>query len=35
MTEYEIFSYEAFRKKYREDIRIVKLEDHQILDILR
>lgn len=32
MTEYEIFSYEAFRKKYREDIRIVERANESSLD---
>lgn len=32
MTEYEIFSYEAFRKKYREDIRPVERANDDSLD---
>jgi Predicted transcriptional regulator containing an HTH domain and an uncharacterized domain shared with the mammalian protein Schlafen len=32
MTEYEIFSYEAFRKKYREDIRPVQRANDASLD---
>lgn len=32
MTEYEIFSYEAFRKKYREDIRPVERANEFSLD---
>ena len=37
MTEYEIYSYEAFRKKYQDDIRIIPRAalsalDHDLLD---
>ena len=32
MTEYEIYSYEAFRKKYQDDIRIVPDADADSLD---
>lgn len=37
MTEYEIYSYEAFRKKYQDDIRIIpraalSVLDHDLLD---
>ncbi|MGB4405371.1 MAG: ATP-binding protein [Sphaerochaeta sp.] len=32
MTMYEIFSYEAFRKKYREDIRLVERANESSLD---
>lgn len=32
MTEYEIFSYEAYRKKYREDIRPVERANEASLD---
>lgn len=27
MTEYEIYSYEAYRKKYQDDIRVVERAD--------
>ena len=32
MTEYEVYSYEAFRKKYRDDIRPVEQVRVQNLD---
>lgn len=32
MTEYEIYSYEAYRKKYREDIRPIHRASFQALD---
>lgn len=32
MTEYEIYSYEAFRKKYQDDIRIVPRASLSVLD---
>lgn len=32
MTEYEVYSYEAFRKKYRDDIRPIASSDFAILD---
>lgn len=32
MTEYEVYSYEAFRKKYRDDIRIVENASVSVLD---
>lgn len=32
MTEYEIYSYEAFRKKYQDDIRIVQRAAYSVLD---
>ena len=32
MTEYEIYSYEAFRKKYQDDIRIVERASIQTVD---
>ena len=32
MTEYEIYSYEAFRRKYQDDIRIVQRAAFDILD---
>ena len=32
MTEYEVYSYEAFRKKYRDDIRPVEQVRVQDLD---
>lgn len=32
MTEYEIYSYEAFRKKYQDDIRIVPAAENSSLD---
>ena len=32
MTEYEVYSYEAFRKKYRDDIRPVEQVRVQGLD---
>ena len=32
MTEYEVYSYEAFRKKYRDDIRIIEDASFSSLD---
>ena len=32
MTEYEVYSYEAFRKKYQDDIRIVQRAAYSVLD---
>ena len=32
MTEYEVYSYEAFRKKYQDDIRIVERADMSSLN---
>lgn len=32
MTEYEVYSYEAFRKKYRDDIRVVDNVSIAVLD---
>lgn len=32
MTEYEIYSYEAFRKKYQDDVRVVSGADAATLD---
>ena len=32
MTEYEIYSYEAFRKKYQDDIRVVERATMQTVD---
>ena len=32
MTEYEVYSYEAFRKKYQDDIRIVERASLAVLD---
>ena len=32
MTEYEVYSYEAFRKKYRDDIRPVERASMKSLD---
>lgn len=32
MTEYEVYSYEAFRKKYRDDIRTVERASRKSLD---
>ena len=32
MTEYEIYSYESFRKKYQDDVRIVPRAAHEMLD---
>ena len=32
MTEYEVYSYEAFRKKYQDDIRIVERTTFEVLD---
>ncbi len=32
MTEYEIYSYEAFRRKYQDDIRLVEQASRQTLD---
>ena len=32
MTEYEVYSYEAYRKKYRDDIRIAERADMSSLD---
>ena len=32
MTEYEIYSYEAFRKKYQDDVRIVPRASMSVLD---
>lgn len=32
MTEYEVYSYEAFRKKYQDDIRIVPRATFAVLD---
>lgn len=34
MTEYEIYSYEAFRKKYQDDIRTVQRANYKALDEL-
>ena len=33
MTEYEVYSYEAFRKKYRDDIRAVEDASFKSLDV--
>lgn len=33
MTEYEIYSYDAFRQKYQDDIRILPDADSNLLDI--
>lgn len=33
MTEYEVYSYEAFRKKYRDDIRVAEGVTLQALDV--
>ena len=33
MTEYEVYSYEAFRKKYRDDIRAVEDASFKLLDM--
>ena len=33
MTEYEVYSYEAFRKKYRDDVRTVERASIKALDI--
>lgn len=35
MTEYEVYSYEAFRKKYRDDIRPVERASVKSLDLKR
>lgn len=35
MTEYEVYSYEAFRKKYRDDIRPVERASIQGLDLTK
>lgn len=35
MTEYEVYSYEAFRKKYRDDIRAVDGASFQSLDMTK
>lgn len=32
MTEYEVYSYEAFRKKYQDDVRIVERASINVLD---
>lgn len=32
MTEYEVYSYEAFRKKYQDDIRIIPRASSSVLD---
>ena len=32
MTEYEVYSYEAFRKKYRDDVRPAERASHKSLD---
>lgn len=32
MTEYEIYSYEAFRKNYQDDIRVISDADFELLD---
>ena len=32
MTEYEVYSYEAFRKKYQDDVRVVSEADSASLD---
>ena len=32
MTEYEVYSYEAFRKKYQDDIRTVPRATFAVLD---
>ena len=32
MTEYEIYSYDAFRKKYQDDIRVIERLDFSMLD---
>lgn len=34
MTDYEIYSYEAFRKKYQDDIRIVPRATWKMLDLV-
>ena len=33
MTDYEIYSYEAYRKKYQDDIRVVERASTQAIDI--
>lgn len=33
MNEYEVYSYEAFRKKYRDDIKTVESADENALDV--
>lgn len=33
MNEYEVYSYEAFRKKYRDDIKTVESADENTLDV--
>ena len=33
MTDYEIYSYEAYRQKYQDDIRVVRRASHQTIDI--
>ena len=33
MTEYEVYSYEAFRKKYRDDVRPVERASLKVLDL--
>lgn len=35
MTEYEVYSYEAFRKKYRDDIRSVERASTKSLDVAK
>ena len=35
MTEYEVYSYEAFRKKYRDDIRAVDNASFKLLDMAK
>lgn len=35
MTEYEVYSYEAFRKKYRDDIRPVERASSKSLDLTK
>lgn len=34
MTEYEVYSYEAFRKKYQDDIRTVPRASFAVLELL-
>lgn len=33
MTDYEIYSYEAYRKKYQDDIRVVDRADYRSIDL--
>ncbi len=35
MTEYEVYSYEAFRKKYRDDIRPIEYGQIKLLDVAK